>query len=156
MSTIMASAPQYKGEIHMAYTPQSLEDPFAELKAAVISLAVEDYLNLICGFMESTPSVNIEELERFFTGEDFSLYSDLDGNVLMQKIRDHAKKMVVKFNIMKIKKHLYGCYDVNDTSKTIIEGSVYTRKCDAVAHAASLNSLNVLHYQKCRVRDGLV
>ena len=92
MSTIMASAPSYKGEIHMAHTPQSLEDPFAELKAAVISLAVEDYLNLICGFMESTPSANIEELERFFTGDDFSLYSDLDGNVLMQKIRDHAKK----------------------------------------------------------------
>lgn len=156
MSTIMASAPPYKGEIHMAYTPQSLEDPFAELKAAVISLAVEDYLNLICGFMESTPSTNIEELERFFTGEDFGLYSDLNGSVLMQKIRDHAKNMVVKFNILKIKKHLYGCYDVNDTSKTIIEGSIYTRKCDAVAYAASLNGLSVLHYQKCRVRDGFV
>lgn len=156
MGSIMTSAPPYKGEIHMAHTPQTHSDPFAELKAAVISLAVEDYLSLICGFMENSPSVNIEELERFFTGEDFHLYSDLDGNALMQKVRTYARTMVVKFNVKKIKRNLYGCYDIKDESKAIISGSVYSRKCDAVAYAASLNGLSVQYYQKCRARDGFI
>lgn len=138
-----------------------VESACQELQAAVISLACEDYLNLLSGFALSAydpacpPFVNIEELEKFFTGQDFYLFSDLDGNALMQKIREFAKTMVVKFNIKKISRNRWGCYKVGDESESIIDGSVCHKKHDAIEYAASLNKLSVFYYQKCRTRDGL-
>lgn len=137
------------------------ESTYQELQAAVVSLACEDYLNLLSGFGLSAydptcpPCVSIEELEEFFTGQDFYLFSDLDGNALMQKIREFAKTMIVKFNIKKISRNLWGCYNVEDESESIIDGSVFHKKHDAIEHAASLNKLSVFYYQKCRTRDGL-
>lgn len=131
-----------------------------ELQAAVVALACEDYLNLLSGFSLATydktcpPIVSIEELESFFTGQDFCLFSDLDGTALMEKIRSFSKEMVVKINIKKVGRN-WGCYRMDDSSETIIEGSVFRKKHDAITHAASLNHLSVFYYQKCRVRDGL-
>lgn len=140
----------------------SLSD-FSELRAAVVALACEDYLNLLSGFQltayskdDPYPRVDISELERFFTGDDFQIYSDLDGKDLMKKVRQFAKKMVVKFNVKKIARHRYGCYRVDDESQEIIPGSVFHRIHDAVEFAADLNGLSVIHYQKCRHRDGLI
>lgn len=67
------------------------------LASAVVIQAVKDYRRALVDYHETPTNVcksRVRELERFFKGEDIMIYTKLDGERLMERVRDE----VIKFN----------------------------------------------------------
>lgn len=68
------------------------------LANAVVIQAVKDYRKALCAQHEQPLSNDcksrVRELERFFKGEDIMAYTKLDGERLMERVRDE----VLRFN----------------------------------------------------------
>lgn len=77
---------------------RDIDGGYEGLANAIIVKAVEDYkvaLTIALGLHPSTQSLNrIIELEKFFRGEWFKVLCDLDGEYLIEKIREGVKKEI--------------------------------------------------------------
>lgn len=58
-------------------------DGYTELAAAIVQKAVIDYRTAL----KTSDASGINHLERFFRSEWFMILSDLDGEMLMSKVR---------------------------------------------------------------------
>ena len=75
------------------------------LAEAVVERAIEDYMEALVRLKKYQDKVN--ELERFFTGEDIKLYTDFDGTEMMNAVRQEVKDY--QYNITALKKsHGFG------------------------------------------------
>ena len=71
--------------------PEDLNiDGVLNLRAAVVEKACKDYTMALLG-QKKDHATEIEKLEKFFTGDIFSLYCDLDGDIVMEQIRKNVK-----------------------------------------------------------------
>ena len=61
-------------------------DPYEELANAIIVQAAKDYKDVLKGCVESNTK-NRKELEQFFHSEYFITLTNLDGKVLMERLR---------------------------------------------------------------------
>lgn len=64
-----------------------LTKAYQELSNAVVELAASDYMDALVAQHMLGGCGEIKKLERFFTGKDISLYTQLDGYDLMRRIR---------------------------------------------------------------------
>lgn len=70
-----------------------MNEQYDELKGlerlgnAVVKRAADDYTEALCKGWKDT----VRECERFFTGPDFNLYTKIDGNWLMEQLRERVK-----------------------------------------------------------------
>ena len=76
------------------------------LRSEEDSRAAEDYRRALCRQIKDDPTV--KELERFFTGSTFSVYTKLDGTTLMQALKDEAIACGYDYNKIKKSDHSYG------------------------------------------------
>ena len=70
------------------------------LTNAVITQAAEDYRKALIG--QKKYNTQVEELERFFTGEIFNSFTNLDGTELMKKL--HAEVIENHYDLKSIKR----------------------------------------------------
>lgn len=69
------------------------------LANAVISQAAEDYRKAL--IKQKKCNIQVEELERFFTGETFNEFTNLDGTELMKKLHTEVIENDYNFNSIK-------------------------------------------------------
>lgn len=66
-------------------------DPYEKLAAAVVMQAVKDYRKALRACRKSPPSHYVksqrEALERFFRSDWFLLLTDLDGEMVLERLR---------------------------------------------------------------------
>ena len=67
--------------------------PYEDLANAIVVQAVEDYRNARegIGSKRYPPKVVIREVERFFRSDWFLMLTRLDGEVLLEKLRNEFK-----------------------------------------------------------------
>lgn len=70
------------------------------LANAVIVKAVEDYRKAL--IRQKKCNIQVEELERFFTGETFNDFTNLDGTGLMKKL--HTEVIENHYDLKSIKR----------------------------------------------------
>ena len=69
------------------------------LANAVIVQAAEDYRKALR--RQKKCNIQVEELERFFTGETFDEFTNLDGTELMKKLRTEVSENDYNFDSIK-------------------------------------------------------
>lgn len=69
-------------------------DPIQNLANAIIVQAAEDYREALEGgaIRGKAPEVVISECERFFRSDWFLVLTEMDGEILMEKIRNEVKR----------------------------------------------------------------
>ena len=69
-------------------------DPYEELANAVILQAVKDYRDALKTLSKNPMSIGGNkvkgEVERFFHSRQFSIYTDLDPNMLLRKLNEEV------------------------------------------------------------------
>lgn len=73
------------------------------LANAIVERAADDYRKALCKLREI--QIELEDLERFFTGEDVACYTNLDGNMILDGIRKQCEEF--NYSYKAIKKSLY-------------------------------------------------
>ena len=67
-------------------------DPYQELANAIVVIAAKDYRHAL-GIQHRNPDsqaarIKIDEIERFFRSDWYRLLTDVDGEILIKKLRE--------------------------------------------------------------------
>lgn len=80
---------------------------YEKLGNAVVKRAADDYTEALCKGWDWM----IKECERFFTGPDFNLYTKLNGDWLMEQLRERVKKYNYNFMAIERDKRRWNCIE---------------------------------------------
>lgn len=135
-------------------TTQETSNQYIEnISTAIVRQAIEDYFDLLSGFIMPSADCNELELKNFFRSRWFSDLSDLNAEFLIKMIKEKAALMVRKYEISRSKnKRGYYVHAVGDETPLT---EIYSKKIDAVTKAAELNGISVKEYKRVCRRDGV-
>lgn len=132
-------------------TQETSNQYIENISTAIVRQAIEDYFDLLSGFIMPSADCNELELKNFFRSRWFSDLSDLNADYLIKMIKEKSALMVRKYEISKNKRGYY-VHAVGD--KTPLT-EIYSKKMDAVTKAAELNGISVKEYKRVCRRDGV-
>lgn len=129
-------------------------DGYQLLSNAIIKQAVEDYFNLLAGFVPPRNDCNLNEIEAFFRSDFYDSLTTLDAEYLMQRIKEEAAKMVLEYTVSKEKgSSQYFVCRVGEEKTPLTRR--YTTKKKALHKAAEMQGIEYKQYMSIRRRDGV-
>lgn len=129
------------------------------LANAIVESAADDYFNLLAGFPisdipEGCSYPTVKGLERFFHSDWYTILTNVDGDYLMEKLREKAESMKLIYTVAKEKgSHRWYVCKVGEERVRLSPG--YTKKSKAIGKAAEMQGIELALYKKIRKRDNV-